>query len=78
MPDSYGIWVVEGDVQDEHPESTTIELSGLINTTTTPDATGHFRELINVPSGTYGSVTAIATDEFGLQSEPVTEYVYSF
>ena len=77
-PESLGTWAFEGVVEDERPETTTVEFGGVISGTATPDETGYFRELINVPPGTYGFATATATDELGEQSEPAEAPVYSY
>lgn len=71
-PDSYGNWVFEGEVQDENPESCTIEFGGIISGTTTPDATGYFEKAIYLPPGTSGLATATATDELGEQNTAET------
>lgn len=77
-PDIYGNWLFEGDVQDERPETTTVEFGGVISGSVTPDESGHFEELFSVSQGTYGYATATATDELGQQSDTVEVPVSSY
>jgi Bacterial Ig domain len=76
--DAYGIWVVEGELQDERPETVTVAFGGLASGTATPDATGHFQTTVSVPPGTYGYATAVATDELGLQSAESRATIYNY
>lgn len=75
-PIGYGNWVFEGQMQDERPETCTIELSGIISDSTTPDATGYFSTEIYLAPGTSGPVYATARDELGVQSAPASTSVY--
>lgn len=74
-PDGNGLWIFEGVVMDERPETVSIEFSGLVQRLTSPDATGYFREAFFIPQGASGAVFAVATDELGMESDLVMEHV---
>jgi hypothetical protein len=73
-----GLWIFEGIVQDEHPETVTIDFGGLLSGSTIADATGYFSTTVTLPPGTFGAGQATATDELGLEYGPVYAEVFPY
>jgi hypothetical protein len=63
-----GIWVFTGVVADNHPGGIAVTFGGLASGTTTTQVDGSFSFTTTVPQGTFGEVTAQATDAVGMQS----------
>jgi hypothetical protein len=63
-----GIWVFTGVVADNNPAGITVTFGGLASGTTTTQADGSFSFTTTIAQGTFGEVSAQATDALGLQS----------
>ena len=61
-----GTVTISGNVQDESPETATVDLSGIVTDSVTPDSNGDF-SVVTDPSS-LGTVYAVATDDESLQS----------
>lgn len=72
------IWRFEGHVADEYAPGLTIRFGGnawMTGRTTTVDANGNFSLVVELPEGATGTVTAVVTDWWGLDSEIVSDHM---